>query len=464
MVPSVGGMPAAALLPPGYSPETTAGAFTLPTGPLGAVPVTLTRSAGGDPASARGRLRQLPRTTAYLLLNLPVGLGLFVATVTGVSVGIGLTGAFFVGIPLVVLTLLLVRRLGEVERTRARALLGAVVDDPPELPRTGHPVARVRALLGDDGTWRALAYALVALPWGVFTASMTLTLWVAGIGYSTFPVWWWATGGTADPGLGWWPAGWGDVAVVAVVGFALLALAVLATLGLGAASAGLVRGLLGPSQAQRDRRVADLTTSRRRVVDGAATERRRIERDLHDGAQQRLVGLALTLGRADRDLAAGDLDAGRALVTQARGEATDALTELRNLVRGIHPAVLGDRGLDAALSAVTARSPLPVLLDVDPGVTLQRPDPLVEEAAYFVVTEALANATKHAAARAVSVDVRRLGGCLLVSVDDDGRGGASLRDGGGLAGLADRVGALDGALTVTSPRGGPTRVTATLPG
>ena len=147
-------------------------------------------------------MRQLPRTTAYLLLNLPVGLALFVATVTGVSVGIGLTGAFFVGIPLVVLTLLLVRRLGEVERTRARALLGAVVDDPPELPRTGHPVARVRALLGDDGTWRALAYALVALPWGVFTASMTLTLWVAGIGYSTFPVWWWATGGTADPGLG----------------------------------------------------------------------------------------------------------------------------------------------------------------------------------------------------------------------------------------------------------------------
>jgi len=205
--------------------------------------------------------------------------------------------------------------------------------------------------------------------------------------------------------------------------------------------------------------VTKLETSRAAAVDSAEAERRRIERDLHDGAQQRLVALAMGLGNA-RERLDQDPEAGRQLVADAHEEAKAALREIRDLVRGIHPVILEDRGLDAALSAVVARSPVPVALQVD---VAERPPPAVESTAYFVVSEALANVARHAGATRASVAIVRGGDRLVVEVRDDGRGGATVGAGTGLVGLRDRVTALGGSLHVVSPAGGPTTLLAELP-
>jgi signal transduction histidine kinase len=207
-----------------------------------------------------------------------------------------------------------------------------------------------------------------------------------------------------------------------------------------------------------EERIDVLETTRAGAVDAAETELRRIERDLHDGAQARLVALGMSLGMAEQRLA-DDPAAAQALLAEARAGAEEALRELRDLARGIHPPVLTDRGLEAALAAVAARSPLPVDLDVE---LPQRPPAAQETAAYFVAAEALANATKHAGASRVAVTIGRDNGALVVRVEDDGRGGADA-GGSGLRGLAQRVAALDGRVEVTSPPGGPTVVEAVMP-
>ncbi|MFL6220894.1 MAG: histidine kinase, partial [Actinomycetes bacterium] len=218
------------------------------------------------------------------------------------------------------------------------------------------------------------------------------------------------------------------------------------------------RVMLGPSTMQLHERVDDLRDARARIIAAADAERRRIERDLHDGAQQRLVALAMDLGMARAKLET-DPAAATALVGEAHEEAKRALAELRDLARGIHPAVLADRGLDAAISALAARSPVPVGVDVTAG---RLPGP-VESAAYFVVAEALANAAKHAVASEIGVRITRHRDLLIVEVIDDGVGGADPAGGTGLRGLADRVAAVDGHLTITSPAGGPTMIRAELP-
>ncbi len=205
--------------------------------------------------------------------------------------------------------------------------------------------------------------------------------------------------------------------------------------------------------------VTRLETSRAAAVDSAEAERRRIERDLHDGAQQRLVALAMGLGTAKERLEQ-DPEAGRQLVADAHEEAKAALAEIRDLVRGIHPVILEDRGLDAALSAVVARSPVPVTLSVDVPT---RPPPAVESAAYFVVSEALANVAHHAEATKAAVTIVRAGERLVVEVRDDGKGGAVPGQGTGLAGLRDRITALGGSFHVVSPEGGPTTLLAEIP-
>ena len=205
-------------------------------------------------------------------------------------------------------------------------------------------------------------------------------------------------------------------------------------------------------------RISTLETSRAGAVDVQEAELRRIERDLHDGAQARLVALGMSLGMAEQKLAA-DPDAARALLEEARTGAGEALRELRDLARGIHPPVLADRGLAAAIQALAAASPITVSVAVD---TPERPKPPVESAAYFVVAESLANAGKHARATHVDVRVTRVGDMLSVTVTDNGVGGADPA-GGGLSGLARRVGALDGTLRVASPPGGPTTIRAELP-
>ena len=217
----------------------------------------------------------------------------------------------------------------------------------------------------------------------------------------------------------------------------------------------IARGLLGPRRREElARRVDELEVSRGAALDQAEAERRRIERDLHDGAQQRLVALAMDLSRA-RERFDADPQRARQLLEAAHEEAKAALVELRNLARGVHPAVLAERGLDAALASVVARCPLPVSLSVDVAV---RPPAPVESAAYFVVAESLTNVTKHAEATEVAIVVARQQDRLLIEVRDDGRGGARIAPGGGLAGLSDRVTALGGWMRVLSPPGGPTSV------
>jgi signal transduction histidine kinase len=214
----------------------------------------------------------------------------------------------------------------------------------------------------------------------------------------------------------------------------------------------------GDEHAELTERVETLTSSRAGAVDAQAAELRRIERDLHDGAQARLVALAMDLGMAREKLATEPADA-EALMVEAHEKAKRALVELRDLARGIHPAVLSDRGLDAALSALAAGSPVPVDVDVEID---ERLPPAIEGAAYFVVAESITNAAKHSGASAVRLHVAREGGALVVEVADDGAGGADA-GGNGLRGLRSRVEALDGRLSVASPSGGGTLVRAELP-
>jgi signal transduction histidine kinase len=232
--------------------------------------------------------------------------------------------------------------------------------------------------------------------------------------------------------------------------------------GLAALTKLFDRAMLGPNErAALTERVTQLDRSRAASVDASEQELRRIERDLHDGAQQRLVALAMDLGLARQRLAEGagpEQVAG--MVDQAHEEAKQAIVELRDLVRGIHPAVLTDRGLDAALSAVAARSPVPVDVDV---VLPVRPPPPVETTAYYVAAEALTNVAKHAGASRATIRIRQIDRDVVVEVGDDGRGGAQIGDAGGLAGLRDRVLAVEGRLRVASPPGGPTMLVAELP-
>jgi signal transduction histidine kinase len=280
------------------------------------------------------------------------------------------------------------------------------------------------------------ALALISMPgWVSHVPAKRADLWVLTV--SDQPTAW------AVTGVG---------VLLAVVAFGL-------TYGLTSAEGAWARVMLGVSAAQLAQRVEELQGSRARVVDAAEAERRRIERNLHDGAQQRLVALAMNLGRA-RARYDDDPDAARRMLDEAHDDAKLALAELRDLARGLHPAVLTDRGLDAALSGLAARSSIPVTLDVqvDP-----RCSPTIEAIAYFVVSETLANAAKHSKASAVHVTVRRTPVALRLAIADDGVGGADATAGSGLSGLADRVGGVDGSIQIDSPPGGPTLITVELP-
>ena len=355
---------------------------------------------------------------AYLLLNLPVAVFGFIYAITVLVTGGTLT-ITVVGLPLLALSLLGARQLGKLERARARALLGVRVDEPTPLPlaKGGGLMQRLWMALKDPVGWRTLLYDTIRLPWGVLTFCTVLV--------SLFLLW---------PVLPYLARGLANV------------------------DRAMVRGLLSPSD-ELEHRIAELESDRGVVVDAAAADLRRIERDLHDGAQARLVNLAMDLGLAKEKLRE-DPRAAALMVEEAHGEVKTALQELRDLARGIHPAVLTDRGLDAALSSVASRCTVPVRVDVD---LPSRPAQAIEGIAYFTVSELLQNISKHSQARSASVDVWRTDDRLLIQVADDGVGGADVSAGSGLAGLAGRLDAVDGILAVDSPAGGPTRVIAELP-
>jgi signal transduction histidine kinase len=316
-------------------------------------------------------------------------------------------------------------------------------------------------------TWRQLGYHLLAGPALAAAAVAAVGTWLAGIMFTLVYAYAWQL---SPEGLLWrgqTAAGAGSLprlglpvdVYLTVAGIALLAAAPWLTAGVAALDATVAQALLGPSRADElEHRVEHLTQTRAGAVDAADAERRRLERDLHDGTQQRLVSLAMNLGMA-RAQAATANEAHQA-IAEAHEEAKAALTELRNLIRGLHPAVLEDRGLDAALSGVVARMPIPVRLTVD---LPRRPSPVIEAVAYFVVSEALANIAKHAQASQAEVFVHRANDRLHVIVSDDGVGGADPALGTGLAGLAKRASSVDGTFEIASPPGGPTLLTVDLP-
>jgi signal transduction histidine kinase len=354
-------------------------------------------------------------------------------------------------------------RGAQLERGRIARSLGYAVPSPYRPPPTEPRPARVRA--EDPAVWRDLAYLLLLPLVGAAEFALVIGAFVLPLVAIVLPMWLFVAfpegvpllqGVRIDTTL--------EALIAAVVALpASVLVGYLMVTGSSRAHVALGRALLGPSRhARLAERVEELTESRSRVLAATLAERRRIERDLHDGAQQRLVSLAMELGMA-REKLATDPAAARKLVEDAHGEAKRALADIRDLVRGIHPAVLSDRGLDAAISALADRCPVPVEVDVDLDVRLPEP---VETTAYFVVAEALANIAKHSRASEAQVTVRRERrpeDRVVIEVVDDGKGGANPEAGTGLAGLADRLAALDGRLFVESPAGGPTRVRVELP-
>ncbi|MGC4995846.1 sensor histidine kinase [Streptomyces sp. DT195] len=419
------------------------------------------------PAALRAPLEARTwRELGYVLLGLPVAIALFVWAVTMVSLGAGLL-VTFVGVPVLALALVGCRGFGALERARARGLLRVRVATPEPLRPSGPGLLPwLGAVLKSGSSWRHLVYALVHFPWAVFSFSVAISFWTYGWALLTYPLWFWVFPMWAGQGG---IQVYGDahhsvyldnpfeITVTALIGLVFTLVTPWLLRGLTTVDRLLVRGLLGPSRLTA--RVEELESDRGVVVDTAAADLRRIERDLHDGAQARLVNLAMGLGLAKEKLHHDPETAAR-MVEEAHGEVKTALKELRDLARGIHPAVLTDRGLDAALSAIATRCTVPVTLTVDLPT---RPAPAIEGITYYTASELLQNISKHSHAHTATLDLWHTPHHLMLQITDDGIGGADPAHGSGLAGLAERLGAVDGVLVVDSPPGGPTVITAELP-
>jgi signal transduction histidine kinase len=393
---------------------------------------------------------------AFLYLGLPL-----VALV-----GIATVPVLLTGVPLLLLVLTVAVRLSGFERARVFALTGFWI--PAPVPPPDHRTFWKRWLTVGR-PWRALLYFTTITLWGLLAGMVISVLISVALAAASLPVWVAALpdGGMALPFGGqidgfWW------MLLVFAAGLLGMVIVPLLARGLVMVDVLLARWLLGPGSDEQVERLSErvdtLTQTREATVDSVEVERRRIERDLHDGPQQRLVAIAMDLGmaqeRIDRDPAGA-----RELLDKAHAASKEAIIEMRMVARGIHPPILTDRGLDAALSALAARSPVPVTVQIDLPV---RPSPTVEAIAYFCVSEALTNVAKHSRAASAQVRVSALEGGsapggLTIEIRDDGIGGADPALGTGLNGLVDRVRAIDGSLAVESPSGGPTVLTITLP-
>jgi len=371
----------------------------------------------------------------------------------------------FVGVGVLILGLTIegARLVARLERRRAFA--GEPVRP---IPHAYRPVAGAgitgafRGEFADENRWRDVVYLAVNLPLAIIEAAVVGSFWVLALGLLTSPLWYDTSGGT----LVWFLqplADHGTIAIGIRVALGLVLLPVAASLSqlVIALHRGVVSALLCTSESRELRRqVEQLRESRSAVLDSEASELHRIERDLHDGAQQRLVMLTIDLGLAAERLE--DDPEAKALVLESQAQAREALAEIRDLVRGIAPSILLDRGLAAALESIVGPGPVPttIVSTLAPG---ERLPAATERTAYFVATEALANVAKHSGATRCEVRLRREWAHLIVEVWDDGAGGATLAAGGGLDGLRTRVAGVDGTFAVESPPGGPTLVRASIP-
>ncbi len=403
----------------------------------------------------------------YALLGLPIGIAGFVLAVATLSIGAGFL-VTFVGLPMLALTGLLCRWLGGCQRRFANRMIGTDVKAPQAFRARPGLLGWLGSCLSDGTAWRARLYLVLKLPVGVLGFLVATFFWVYGLGGVTYWIWRpllpcnTSSDGVCHRGVGLTRGIYADhvgsIIVFTLICVVLLIAAPWAVRAALSIDRLLVRVLLGPTSGAA--RVEQLERTRAAAVDDSAATLRRIERDLHDGAQARMVSVAMTVGLAREKLAEGaDPATATRLLDTAHVTAKQAITELRDLARGIHPPVL-DAGLDAALATLASYSAVPVRLDV---ALDDRPDPSIETMTYFCVAELLTNVAKHSGARQATIRARTGGGRLTLTVSDDGRGGAGVGTGTGLSGLADRVATVDGTLTVDSPAGGPTSARVDVP-
>ena len=395
--------------------------------------------------------------TAYLLLGLPAGIIAFTVVITGWSTALGLA-ITLIGLPVALATIVVSRGLAHAERWRAALVLGEPIRGRYAAPASGKFLDRLKALFADGQTWKDLGWHLLLLPVGIVGFTVAVVCWAWTLSCLTAPVWFAFTNEPVDFATYSLDSWWWSLPVFAV-GVVTLPISVALVRGTAAGTGALSRLLLSAHTEELEERVEVLTETRAGAVDAAAAELQRIERDLHDGAQARLVALAMDLGMAEERFER-DPDGARDLVEKARAEAKLALSELRDLARGMRPALLAERGLAEAVRALAARTGMPTSVSV---AVPERITPAVESAAYFVVAEGLTNALKHSGASRALVRIEHEeDDQLVVEIADDGNGGADVA-GNGLSGLRKRVEALDGTLRVASPPGGPTLVHAEIP-
>jgi signal transduction histidine kinase len=430
---------------------------------------TATAAAGATSGTTPTILRRLGVDTAYVLLGFPLAVVSFVVLVTGFALGIGLA-ITVVGLPVLAGALHAARAFADIERVSLGRVLGMPVPRP--LYRTAEPGASVwrRTLipLTDGQAWFDLAYGCLRLIVSVIAFAFTVTWWAGTLGGTFFWAYDWAIPRGPDNVQLNDLLGLGDTTAARLGLHTAIGLFFLLTLPLVVRASAALQAAFGRTMlsqvAEMRNRISVLEEQKRAAVSAETTALRRLERDIHDGPQQRLVRLAMDLGRAQQQMGS-DPEAARVTLDEALAQTRETLAELRALSRGIAPPILVDRGLPSALAALAERGLIPIELSVDPslGTATGRLDATAESTAYFVVAEALTNVAKHSRATRCWVSVHKDDGRLRISVGDDGQGGAHVAKGHGLAGIADRVRAHGGTLTVTSPPGGPTEIRADLP-
>ena len=410
-----------------------------------------------DPVTSM--IKNTGRNLAAIIGMFAVSLIAFVVCTTLFSLGLGLL-VFFVGLFVLVACLV-------VAGWSSRMTMALLDYAGIALPRTRYPAlgsglrGKLRRLAHPQ-SWRDLLHVLVNFILSVISFSLALTWVVGGLGGVTYWFWsQWLPEPSEQDGLAallGYPSRFADITLNTVLGSLLLITAPFVLRGLVRLHGAVAYALLVDETPVLRQQVTELTQSRTAAGEAEVHTLRRLERDLHDGPQQRLVRLGMDLSAAQRRLDDDPVQA-RALLDEALKQSQDALAEIRTLSRGIAPPILAEEGLEAAITALAARCTVPTSVEVE---QVQLSD-AAQNAAYFVVAEALANMEKHSQAQSASVEVRRVGALVVINITDDGVGGASFAKGHGLAGLVDRLAGVDGTLTVSSPQGGPTQLTATIP-
>jgi signal transduction histidine kinase len=417
----------------------------------------------------RKTLRQLGVDTGYLLAMFFIALPSFIIGVVGAVLGVG-TAVIWIGVPIAAATLFAMRGMSAAGRSMLPAVLRRELPRPryKQAPEDASGLRRFLTVITDGQSWLNVLWAVTVLPIAIAGFAIAIAWWSATAGALLYPLYSWiieAASGDNNDGLEYatvW-LGWGDSylsrSVLAVIGGVVMALTIIPVIrGMAMAQALVGKGMLTSISGLHER-IDQLEESRDAATSAEADALRRIERDIHDGPQQRLVGLGMELARVKRQLATNP-EAAQETLEAAIAQTRETIDELRSLSRGIAPPILTDRGLEAALAALAARSLVPVELETNLNGRYRA---AVESTVYFVTAECLTNVAKHSQATKATVSVEDWGDRLVLSVGDNGIGGAHVSKGHGLSGLTDRVKAVEGQWTIDSPDGGPTVIVVEVP-